>query len=389
MLLFRDSPATADIFINDSVQVATDTEEPKIYETTQEKTLRKGQISVLVPVRAIIKGQDGVTEARTIKMMVQPVLGIDGITNPREISPTGREETDEELRERAKHALEAAGKTTANSIKYALMSIPELSGKDIRVEEDFSQGNGLVRVYIDTEGTGDIVEKIDQKIFEIRAAGIRVVHNLSKSEDEITSKLKIDLIKTPVIPKVMLSLEDPSIASSKKESIKKQVSSAIKAYFGKLKIGESVLKNKLMAEIFGVESVKNVQFIEFADEIKAGSYEKIVLGKDGPWVAIADSPVFVDAKVHVLITDRTLDKDRIEKSLKDKTDTFIKSRGKKISFNDFMDALKGNGYNIKALAFDIEYSESGLIKRDIRQGEEIISDNEAFVLRSVELKFEE
>lgn len=54
-----------------------------------------------------------------------------------------------------------------------------------------------------------------------------------------------------------------------------------------------------------------------------------------------------------------------------------------------MEALKGNGYEITLLAFDIEYSESGLIKYDIKQGEEKISENEAFVLRSVEVKFPE
>lgn len=484
VLFSRDSPATADIFINDSVQVAAKAEEPKIYETTQEKTLRKGQISVLVPVRATIKGQDGVTGAGTIKSMVQPVLGIDGITNPKEISPTGRAETDDELKERAKHALEAAGKTTRSSIKYALMSIPELLGKDIRVEEDFSQGNGLVRVYIDTEGTGDIVEKINLKIFETKAAGIRVVHNLSKSEGE----LKKDLKKIHVSLKVMLSLEDPSIASSKKASIKGQVEKAIKNYFGKLKIGESVLKNKLIAVVFGIEGVKNVQFVaqaylfcwdeidkiqgndnkelieflkqkydvywveiakikkiddgktikastekekkiltlklndektkvdlkiddgktdefiaktekdklkekdklniyEILSEIKAGSNEKIVL-KGEPQVEILDSPVFVDARMQVVITVKRLDKGGVEKSLKDKTDDFIGRSRKKISFNEFMKDLEGNGYEIKSLAFDIEHLESGLIERDIRQGEEIIGEHEAFVLRSVEVKFE-
>ena len=289
VLFYRNSPAPADIFINDGILVSTMSEEPKTYETIQEKILRKGKESVLVPVRAIKKGQDGVTGAGTIRVMVQPVMGIDGITNPHEILPTGIRETDEELRDRAKHALEAAGGTTSNAIRYALMSIPELNGKSINVEEDFSLGNGLVKVTIDATPTEDLVSEIDRKIFETRAAGIKVVHNLSTNKEGIYAKLNVDFKEKLVAVKVIMSLKDDSISSSKKEGIKGKVSSEIEAYFEKLKIGEPLLKNKLIALLFGIEGIKNTQ-IEFkdtnganlADEILAESNERIKLLKDQP-----------------------------------------------------------------------------------------------------------
>jgi uncharacterized phage protein gp47/JayE len=289
VLFYRNSPAPADIFINDGILVSTMSGEPKTYETIQEKILRKGKKEISVPVRAVKKGQDGVTEAGTIRVMVQPVMGIDGITNPHEILPTGIEEADEELRERAKHALEAAGGTTSNAIKYALMSIPELSGKSINVEEDFSLGNGLVKVTVDATSTEDLVNEIDRKIFETRAAGIKVVHNLSTNKEGIYAKLNVDFKEKFVAVKVIMSLKDDSISSNKKEGIKGQVSSEIKAYFEKLKIGEPLLKNKLIALLFGIEGIKNIQ-VEFkdskganlADEILAESNERIKLLKDQP-----------------------------------------------------------------------------------------------------------
>jgi uncharacterized phage protein gp47/JayE len=290
VLFSRNSPSPADIFINDgilvSTSISTKSGEPKIYETTQEKILRKGQDSVLVPVRAIKKGQDGITEAETIKIMVQPVMGIDKVTNPQEILPTGIPETDEELRERAKHALEAAGGTTSNAIKYALMSIPQLNGKSINVVEDFELGNGLVKVIIDVgkdKPDEDLIKLIDQKIFDTRAAGIKVVHNLNK--EGINAKLNVDFKEKQVTLKVVVSLKDDSISSSKKVGIKKQVTSEIEAYFEKLKIGEAVLKNKLIALLLsGIEEISDVQ-IEFKDskgegldvEISAESNERITL----------------------------------------------------------------------------------------------------------------
>ena len=289
VLFYRNSPAPADIFLNDGILVSTGIGEPKIYETIQEKILRKGKVSVLVPVRAIKKGQDGVTEAGAIRVMIQPVMGIDGIKNPHEILPTGIYETDEELRDRAKHALEAAGGTTSNAIRYALMSIPALSGKSINVEEDFSQGNGLVKVTIDAVATEDLVSEIDKKIFETRAAGIKVVHNLSTNKEGIYAKLNVDFKEKPVAVKVIISLKDDSISSSKKEGIKGQVLSEIEAYFEKLKIGEPLLKNKLIALLFGIEGIKNIQIefkdsnrVNLADEILAESNERIKLLKGKP-----------------------------------------------------------------------------------------------------------
>lgn len=289
VLFKRNSPATADIFINDGILVSTESGEPKTYETIQEKILRKGKNEISVPVRAVKKGQDGVTEARTIRVMVQPIMGIDEVTNPNGILPTGIEETDEELRERVKHALEAAGGTTSNAIRYSLMSIPALSGKSINVEEDFSLGNGLVKVTIDATPTEDLVSEIDRKIFETRAAGIKVVHNLSTNKEGIYAKLNVDFKEKLVAVKVIISLKDDSISSSKKEGIKGQVSSETESYFENLKIGEPLLKNKLIALLFGIEGIKNIQ-IEFkdfnganlADEVLAESNERIKLLKGKP-----------------------------------------------------------------------------------------------------------
>lgn len=424
VLFFRNTPAPADIFINDGLLVSTEISsksgEPKVYETIQEKILRKGQVSVLVPVRAVKKGQDGITESRSVRIMIQPVMGIDGVINPKEILPSGREETDEELRDRAKHALEAAGGTTSNALKYALMSMPELTGVDIKIEEDFSQGNGLVRVYIDipekktgnstdTKSIDDLVVKINQKIFETKAAGIRVVHNLSKSEEGVSTKLKVDLKKKSVAVRVTVSLEDESISSSKKEGIKSQVSSEVKAYFEKLRIGESVLRNKLIALLFNIEGVKDVQInfkdakgeiladliptesnerIILADSIPAGSSESINLPDKGLQVLISGLSVFVDVKIQaVMAVDKELEKSSIEKSLKDKTSAFISSTGKKLSVKDFNEALKGNNYTITSLVFDLEYLETGLIKHNVTQGEEGIGENENFVSRKIEIEF--
>lgn len=188
------------------------------------------------------------------------------------------------MRERAKHALEAAGGTTSNALKYALMSIPGLSGKSINVEEDFKQGNGLVRVIIDATPTEELVTEIDKKIFETRAAGIKVVHNLSTKKEGVYANLNVDFLETYTVLKVIVSLKDDSLSSSKKEGIKRQVSSEIEAYFEKLSVGESVMKNKLIALLLGIEGINNIQ-LEFkdasgkdlGDEIKAKPNERIKL----------------------------------------------------------------------------------------------------------------
>jgi Baseplate J-like protein len=84
------------------------------FVTTQMRTLQRGQVRIDVPVRAsdASKGDVGVVKAGAITTLAQPISGIARVTNF-EATVLGKEdETDEELRARAKAVLRGLGKAT-------------------------------------------------------------------------------------------------------------------------------------------------------------------------------------------------------------------------------------------------------------------------------------
>jgi hypothetical protein len=116
---FRTATARGNITIPQGTRLIT--EKGVLFETISERTLQRGQVRIDVPVRAgeAFRGPAGRVEATTITSMVIPIEGIDRITN---FDPTvlgQADETDEDLRVRAKAALRGLGQCTVDALQLA------------------------------------------------------------------------------------------------------------------------------------------------------------------------------------------------------------------------------------------------------------------------------
>ena len=105
-LFKRNSPAEGDITI--PVGAVVSTNEGQNFETTDKRTLRRGQLSVVAPIRAQVEGPAGRVEAGGIKNINRPIFGVEFVTNEAATFFV-TEKTDEELRRRIKGTLERAG----------------------------------------------------------------------------------------------------------------------------------------------------------------------------------------------------------------------------------------------------------------------------------------
>jgi hypothetical protein len=90
--------------------------------TTQLRNLQRGQARIDVPIRATdaSRGPAGVVAAGLINTLVVPITGISRITN---FDPTvlgEKDETDEELRARAKATVRSLGKATLSALKRVI-----------------------------------------------------------------------------------------------------------------------------------------------------------------------------------------------------------------------------------------------------------------------------
>lgn len=135
-----------------------------------DAVLAAGDLTVSVPVEAVIAGPSGNVNANTITLMPTPPPGIAGVTNS-DITEGGKEaETDDNLRERAKHALEQAGKATLNAIRFAVLEVPgvdDVQVLDQSVDESIPLGEVQVR-YSGVAAAADVREAVEST----RAAGI-------------------------------------------------------------------------------------------------------------------------------------------------------------------------------------------------------------------------
>jgi hypothetical protein len=178
VLFKRSSPTPADINVPSGTLVSTQVGQN--FETIDRRTLRRGQLSVIVPIRAQAEGIAGRAEAGSINIINRPIFGIESVINEAATIFGREKETDEELRRRIKSTLDRAGKSTLDAIKYSLIEdLPEITEENIQVvERAESPGIVEVRLGLGADVKPDVVQRVEESIFYSRPAGIRVIHNL-------------------------------------------------------------------------------------------------------------------------------------------------------------------------------------------------------------------
>lgn len=341
VLFKRGTPAAGDITIPAGTLVSTDL--GLNFETSGKRTLRKGQLAVTASVRAQVEGPAGRVKAGEIKNINRPILGIESVINDKETLFSTAAETDEELRRRTKGALERAGKSTVSAIKYTLIEdIPEVTEGNIQVTESVDQpGVVEIKFGIEDKDDLDLVRRIEASIFRSRAAGIRVVHNLStrtKSEsaqraqaaqagipDSSTAAPGKRVTRKPknLLPEVLkkmpegvlqlqfqvhLGLAQANLSASQKESIMDDARKRAVDYIEKLPMGEPLIYNKLLGLIVKGEDIADADLVintgpgtaAYRDNLAAdGRKAKIDEPLKEVWVGLLEESVFFSIKVFI------------------------------------------------------------------------------------------
>jgi hypothetical protein len=174
---FRTPTSQGNITIPQGTKVTT--ADGVVFETISQRTMQRGQVRIDVPIRAgeEFKGSDGRVDAKTITNFIIPIEGIGELTN---FDPTvlgADDETDEELRARAKAVLRALGQCTVDALIVAAI---EAGAKNVEVldphfppdsEEDHqAPGKVVMVVEVEPERYLNVTSAVGAK----RAAGISV-----------------------------------------------------------------------------------------------------------------------------------------------------------------------------------------------------------------------
>lgn len=176
----RSDAYVSDIAIQYAQMVSTkqnnNSNNNKIYEfivIDDEAKLPTGQLEVTVNIRALEPGHIFLP-VNTINVMSTPIIGMEYVTNKVEFYGGTDEETDDELRFRAKQALARLGKGTGVAIRAALL---ELTGVVDAMVVDMNRGVGTADVVVITSEippTLALQNEIESTISITKAAGIDV-----------------------------------------------------------------------------------------------------------------------------------------------------------------------------------------------------------------------
>lgn len=284
VLFKRSTPAEGDITI--PVGTLVSTKEGQNFETSAKRTLRRGQLSIAVPIRAQIAGSPGRVESNAVININRPIFGIKAVVNERPTFFANEKETDDALRLRIKGTLERAGRATVNAIKFGLIeAIPEINEGNIQVTERADVA-GMVEVKLGLETSADAqqVQRIEEAIFHARPAGVRVLHNLPSIGTDNTvagvemqagalgPRDKSPLNQVPAealahIPEGMLPLKtdialrlsEPNLSATQKEKVIDDVRSSVVTYIDHLTMGAPLIYNKLLGRIMANDDVADAR----------------------------------------------------------------------------------------------------------------------------------
>lgn len=276
-LFKRSTPADGDITVPAGTLLSTS--DGRNFETTDKRTLRKGQLSVVAPIRAQAEGTAGRVDKAAISNINRPIFGIETATNEAPTFFATSKETDDELRRRIRGTLERAGKSTTNAIKFSLIEeIPGINEGNVQVADTQVAGNVVVKFGLGGPVDPDLVRRIEETIFNARPAGVRVTHNLPthtgvaapvssitraeaielfrrKGEPVETLHLAPEILSTmpegllPLEIEVLLRLSEPNLSAAQKEGIEDDVRTSIVDFIDTLPMGADVIYSKLIGRI--------------------------------------------------------------------------------------------------------------------------------------------
>ncbi len=220
---FRDPSVKGVIAIPEGLPLAT-TKGDVFFETTQPRMLQAGQSRIDAPIRAAeaFRGEAGIVPAGEITVMIQPLAGISRVTN---LDPTIRaaeDETDEELRLRAKAVLRALGKGTLAALDRVIRE-----GRGTPVE--FWDPNSPPAKRSDTGTVAVLVQAEPERFPSLRAA----VEETRAAGVVVTLVARYVFFKLRIAGKIT-----PGLPPAGKEKVKEEMIAALQSYVDGLSSGD-------------------------------------------------------------------------------------------------------------------------------------------------------
>ncbi len=226
------------------------------YETTAPVTVVDGQSTARVLARDVEENTQGVA-ADELVVLAKPVTGITGVTNPGPTAVTNANETDEELKTRAKNFLHGSERATLGAIKEAvarqgiLADVEEVAGAPVDGEESsvkMKVGQVKVIPHVD-KLEPELRERINTAISDSRPVGVNVF-----LDESVKAPTRVDLTLRLITSADLLEQD----LRAAQDSVREEIGD----YFASLPINEPGSVNRIIGLVLGTSEVQDMQIVE-------------------------------------------------------------------------------------------------------------------------------
>lgn len=236
VLFTRRAGAVGEITIPAGTPI-TDSADKVRYETVESRLMRAGETTAEVAVRGASENAPPV-DAKALTVIQRAIAGLDTVVNERPTSRATEDESDIELRARARDALMASNKGTVGALRNGLLQLPEV--RDVKVIEMPNGVAGEVAIHVSlAPGVAapgdDLPPAVLDRIEELRPAGIRVIRAKAAGTD--------------LTAKVQLTLAGSQLPQAEISALQNQVKKTLVAEIAKRGVGDKIRIKPLVAAV--------------------------------------------------------------------------------------------------------------------------------------------
>lgn len=245
------------------------TEEGTMFKTIKEVTIPKENV-ITVGIRAVQAGMQGNVPSNTITIIVNPIIGLDSVTNKKETIKGQDRENDIQFRERYSKSVAQRATNIYDSIRAHVLKVTNV--KDVKVKENDTMDivDGIPQKSFHTIVLGGINEEVGKAIFEKKPGGIQAFGN--KYLDIIDSKGE----KHPIgfsrpTPKDIWIKIDISQNGEYPSDGNNTVKNIVKEYIDNFKMGQDVVLYKIISNI-DRSNIKGIEDMNIAISTDGTNY---------------------------------------------------------------------------------------------------------------------
>jgi Baseplate J-like protein len=285
---FRKSGSEGNITIAQGTQISTAKGEV-IFETTEARTLQRGQARIDVPVRAgeKFKGDVGKVDAGKITLLFQIIEGIERVNNFEPTFLAAESESDDELRLRAKAALQSVSKGT---IAALLSAAAENRATVLDLSDPNSPGGkendpGKVSLLVQTEAAR--FPSLVSALHDVRAAGVQLT---------VVARFVF------VTPRIVATTTS-GLTGAGSDKIANEMIAALQNYFDALAPGAPAEGKAMLDLLKKVKDVKDPSIVDVKTSRSVGGTESVNPLVEALVASVADVNTADPAALHKAISD--------------------------------------------------------------------------------------